>query len=99
MRTTKVLLVIMLENIEKFRYGLCGLVSILLREDIITRMEFNQLIEYIEANPPKKTYDESYYWKPGNKKPRERWLYYWKPGNKKPRERWLNKHIEKLTKP
>ena len=76
MRTTKELLVIMLENINngRFQYGLCGLVDRLFNYNIIGGEEYNRLMTIIQENRPKSTYDGEWYWKPGIKKPRVNWL-------------------------
>jgi hypothetical protein len=83
MRTTKELLELMLLGIVDngfFRIGLCGLVDRLYYNHIIDNEEYLRLYAFVKSNPPKKTYDD---------------IWYWKPGNLKPRIVWLKKHIEK----
>jgi hypothetical protein len=81
MRTTKELLELTLRGMDNglFRKGLCGLIDRLRRENFIGLEEWYHLSNYINQNSPKKTYD---------------YMWYWKPGNKKPRIKWLKKHIE-----
>jgi hypothetical protein len=74
MRTTKELLEIMLKNMSMFKNGLCGLVWALYRENIISAHEYYTLKDVISKGRPKRTFDDEWYWKPGNKKPRVNWI-------------------------
>jgi hypothetical protein len=76
MRTTKELLEIMLENIDRLRFGLCALALDLTKDNIINDDEFITLIDYIEVNREGNYYydDADYFWKPRIKKPRKLWL-------------------------
>jgi hypothetical protein len=76
MRTTKELLIVMLLAVDNglYRRGLCGLNDRLYHHHIIDIQEWSCLSNYIRQNPPKKKYDDIWYWKPGNVKPRIAWL-------------------------
>jgi hypothetical protein len=84
MRTTKELLTIMLENIDKVKVrGLCGVVANLTMIGIITNGEHEILMDYIVNHRP-----INLHYMVNN-------VFYWKPGKKKPRVRWLKRHINK----
>jgi hypothetical protein len=85
MRTTKELLEIMLKNEGYFNCGLCDWVSRLFINNIISLDEKYKLKTYIRENKP-------FNWRTFLKS-----AYYWKPGNIKPRIKWIKKHIKKQS--
>jgi hypothetical protein len=85
MRTTKELLEVTLENIDKLETGLCKLVYDLADEHKITKDEYLWLRIYINNNPPRNLQNILNMWDD----------YYWRLGKVEPRIKWLKKHIEK----
>lgn len=84
MKTNKEILKLMLNHIHLLESGLCGLVYIICRLQVITANEDIKALEYIKRNRPKtksKLADPSrlnthYYWELGKVEPRVRWLKY-----------------------
>ena len=76
MRTTKELLEVMLLAMDNnlFRRGLCGLADRLYNDHNMGSEEYLRLYAFVKQNPPKKKYSDLWYWKPGNSKPRIKWL-------------------------
>lgn len=87
MKTTKELLEIILNHIDLMssNEGLCGLIGALFIRKYIYMIEYDELRKYVGLNRPF-SYRTPY------------GAYYWKPGEKKPRIKWLEKHIKKLSK-
>jgi hypothetical protein len=83
MRTTKELLAVMLESINKTKTGLCGLCLKLYQVDIINHLEYEELLRYIKEHRP-----FNLHYMIGNP-------YYWGKGKLKPRKRWLKRHIRR----
>jgi hypothetical protein len=83
MRTTKELLTIVSENMDKFRTGLCALIGRLEWDGTIGPDEYDHLIEYLKKHRP-----FNMYYINGD-------AYYWKQKESKPRKRWLKKHIKR----
>ena len=81
-RTIKELLQLMLEHQELFTSGLCTWKFELWVKSLITFDEYLLLGVFVDANRPSK-YSLLY-------------AYYWKPGNIKPRIKWIKKHIARL---
>jgi hypothetical protein len=87
MRTTKELLELMLKNRNRhLRFGLCVVASDLYNMMVITDEEYLILQKYIDENQPRNLY---------NWFGLIHTSFYWKPGDRKPRIKWLKKHIEK----
>jgi hypothetical protein len=86
MRRIETLLEIMLENTDKLKSGLCGLVWQLDDDKIINLEEHYKLLNYIESH------------RPFNIRTIIRSTFYWKQGRIKPRVKWLKKHIKNLNK-
>lgn len=70
MRTTKELLEVMLENIDKLKEGLCLLSLDLRCADLITRDEDMIIMLYLENNIK----SSRFAWPVGEKEPRIKWL-------------------------
>lgn len=85
MRSIKELLQILLDNIDLLdeNDGLCSLVIVCFSEQYINWKEHILLSSYIESNPPWNLYRMKLNY------------YYWKPGDKYSRIKWLKKHINK----
>ena len=86
-KTTKELLQLLLNNIhylEKFGGGLCFVMSILYKNRNISYDEYLTLKTYLIMNRPKNLHFLL------------KGAYYWTPGKKNPRIKWLKKHIEKI---
>lgn len=87
MRTTKELLEVMLENIDRLESGLCYYAAALARNDIISYSEYEHIIKYLDACLPERKY-------------RGRYLnsldYSFPYGEKEPRIKWLKEQIDKL---
>lgn len=89
-RTLKELFVILKNNEEHFKTGLCRLCGSLSVENIISSSERDVLKEYISLNRPKifsrhfniECIGKDFYW------PRGRW---------KPRLKWIDDQIKKLS--
>ena len=69
-RSIKVLLQIMLDNIDRLECGLC-----ILAVDLFDYEEETDVLKYIEEHRPRNSPD-SYYWPIGEVKPRIKWLEY-----------------------
>lgn len=76
-RSMKVLLQIMLDNIDKLDCGLC-----ILAVELFDYEEETDVLNYIADHKPRNSSDS----------------YYWIPGEEKPRIKWLKYHIKKLSK-
>jgi len=87
MRTIKELLELMLEiRNRRMRFGLCVVASDLYNMMVITKIEYLRLQKYIDDNRPKNLY---------NWFGLHHTSFYWKPGDRKPRIKWIKKHIKK----
>jgi hypothetical protein len=85
MRTIKELLELMLKNrTNRLRFGLCVVASDLYKMMVITKEEYLRLQKYIDENQPRNLY---------NWFGLRYTQFYWKPGDRKPRIKWLKKHI------
>ena len=88
MRTTKELLQVMLENIDRLDMGLCKLSSVLYYDlKLIDEAEFEIIDSYLIGNLPER--------KETGFIPRIA-IYSWPKGEKEPRIKWLKEQIEKL---
>lgn len=85
------LLVIMKQNQQFFKFGLCAWVTALYTNRIISDVEYVALRDYIDKNPPKwyQQFPYSIYKGP----------YFFWPRKLKPRLMWIDCHIKKLSKP
>lgn len=87
MRTTKELLEVMLENIDKLESGLCKLNSRLHDYKIFSLREAHEVYVHFAYNLPAKRH----------RLPDTRLIVYcWPCGEKEPRIKWLKEQIEKL---
>ena len=86
MRDIKVLLTLVLENMDGFRWGLCDIVRQLYRNNIINVDEYLLLLKYMEVHRPNNSYK------------RRGIAYFWKSGLSKPRIAWLKRQIKKQSK-
>jgi len=85
MRTIKELLIEMRENANHYIFsGLCSL-----NMSFFDREEYDVMKKYIKRNRPLTWYT---IFSLGLN------VYWWKPGNKKPRIKWLDKQIKKQEK-
>lgn len=87
MRTLKELFIIMRDNGDKLRTGLCALSRELYYSDLISREEYSKLENYIADYRPSK---RSKFYDP------DETIYYWFPGEWQPRLDWINYQIKKL---
>jgi hypothetical protein len=72
MRTDKELLQVLLDNIDKLEYGLCGLATTLWLNYIISYKELEVIRNIIESNKPKNAL--FFYFPIGQKQPRIEYL-------------------------
>jgi len=86
MRTIKELLEVLLENTYRLETGLCELAWRLGDEGEFSIDEYCLLKNYIIENEPNTLFNWFGLSRVG---------YFWKPGDRKPRIKWLKKHIEK----
>jgi hypothetical protein len=86
-RSIKDLLNLTLENQELFDVGLCNWFVKLLGQELISSSEFCRLYEYIDKNRPSKFSSIEAFL-------HRNISYFWNPGNIKPRIKWLKKHIK-----
>jgi hypothetical protein len=84
MRSTRELLVIMLQEIWRLRTGLCGLIWRLYDARIFDNEEYHRMKNYIKDHRP---FNFCYIMM---------LPFYWESGASKPRRRWLKKHINLL---
>lgn len=84
MRSIKELLQLMLDNQQRFDYGLCHWSDALYGNGIITGSEHTKLKRYIKNNRPFLTRIVRWYD-----------MYWWKEGDITPRIKWIKKHIKK----
>jgi hypothetical protein len=81
-RGDKELLIILRDNINKLRTGLCFLATQLRWERILTADEEIRIIQYISIHRPKGSGKFEKY-------------YFWPPREQEPRIHWINKQLEK----
>jgi hypothetical protein len=89
MRNIKELLIVLRDNEQSFKTGLCGLSWKLKISGGISFQENELLHKFIQENRPRwhSTY-YSFYSEPGG--------FFWKKGEWAPRKRWLDSKIKKL---
>lgn len=88
MRSIKELLIILRDNEQSFRTGLCGLTWKLKESGKISFQEDEFLHKFIRENRPRcYSIHYSIYSSKGG--------FFWKQGNWDPRRRWLNSKIKK----
>lgn len=71
--------------------GLCNWAKELYRQNYISWSECNTTDLYISKNRPSKSSLDCILYPPRTD------LYYWKPGIKAPRIRWIKKHLKRLS--
>jgi hypothetical protein len=80
-RSDKQLLILLRDNIDRLKTGLCFLIRELWYNDTITEKERDKLQYYISMHRPIAPKWEHY--------------YFWQPRNKEVRIKWLNEQINK----